>query len=224
MAESDNSKWLEEGPQTEVTLLVEYHAKVIMADKEIEPEMFSKWGETDAMRAAYKTSFYINRCRPKIKSAEAREALFRKRTVDQILQEGFIDSTSDYAVAFRGLMIAQGVPASFLETIDANFVIGEKTHPGRAYVRVFDKEKGIIINPEKCEKINSKFKLLPHIIIGEGLDAWDLGLVLDRQGLTKYRDANLPQLLDDYERLIGMKYTYEMDKIACFRRANGFND
>jgi hypothetical protein len=221
----DISYWIKEGPQTAISATIKHHVGIIYSRNEMEELNYHKWGKSPSMIAAFKTAFYENRSIPLMRyDQQITDALFRKRDATQILSEGFTGSSSDYAVVFRALMIAQGYRASFLETIDADFVLGKEAHPGRAYVRVFGScagDKGIIINPAKCETLDSKLSLLPHIIIGEGLDPWDLGLVLSREDLAVYRKANCEELLNTYEELIEKKRAHDMTALTEFRRRTG---
>lgn len=106
---------------------------------------------------------------------ETKEKVFRKRTADQIIQDGFTTGCTDIALAFIVLARAKEIPTKYVEAIrnkwmeagDENFI------EGHVFAEVFLNSEWRIIDPaEAC----MKFWYDRWIIYKIGLDSWDIGI------------------------------------------------
>lgn len=178
--------YLVQGRQTQLTPLVYRHAEAAAATVPTNPEVLSLLPH---LLAACKTVKYIYQL-PKImgyiqKAQESEEqianeklktAVFRKRDLHQVLQEGIFPSCSDIGLLFRGLMIAQGFPTAWVETFHEDYILG-KSFQGHVFGRVFYDGKSDLINPKLVLDVaNSELEIFPYLILKEGLDSWDIGI------------------------------------------------
>ncbi len=129
---------------------------------------------------------------------------FRQRTADDILKNGIIPICSDIGLVFRTMMIAQNIPTSYIEARSADFLFS--SNPGcylykeRVLARLFGKNGDSlgIFDPTQIRKYSNERELFAKdgdIIVGEGLDSWDLG-IKSYNDLFKIRDKYLDLILN----------------------------
>ncbi len=107
---------------------------------------------------------------------ENKNSIFRKRTANQILSDGFVTGCTDIALVSIALFRAVGIPAKYIEAIDANWLQEGGEHiSGHVYVRVFDGTDWIIIDPMK-KSIDVDIERDSRVTFKEGLDSWDIGI------------------------------------------------
>lgn len=201
----DKNYFLKEGPQTEFTPLVKEYAEKAR-------EIDLKANVEEAMVPIYKTSKFISqlpRIEGYIKDAQREEdresnkrlkdKIFRKRTLNQILQEGFYPTCSDIGVLFRGLMVAQGIPSAYVETFHEDYLL-DKAFSTHAFVRVFTEDSSVLVDPSGPKIAHSEKKILPYVIFKEGLDSWDIG-IRDYEDLHQFKDECKDELLCKLELL-----------------------
>jgi hypothetical protein len=201
----DKGYWLREGPQTRLTGVVRKHAEAAVA---IEPPAGMTFS-SEAMRKAYQTCIYVSRLPL---SSKPKDEWFRRRSAEQMIAEGLIETCSEYAVVFRALMIASGVPVSYLETFHENYLLGRKFHT-HSFARVFDTENDVIIDPSRRKKRLSEADIFPYIIVAEGLDCWDLGLQ-SYDDLHSFRLDHLDGLMRKYRGIKEEASGFQRGRIA----------
>lgn len=196
--EKGREYWLQDGRQTQVTDTVRKHAE---AAWKAEPPVNVRFS-SEEMRRALQACDYVSG----LPLADLpKDEFFRRRTAEQILSEGPIKSCSDYAVAFRALMISAGVPVSYLETFHEEYLLGSDFHT-HSFARVFESGRQVIVDPmKKCRHLKEA-DIFPYIIAAEGLDCWDLGLA-SYDDLHAFREAHLKELTEKYERMKKAKST-----------------
>jgi hypothetical protein len=147
-------------------------------------------------------------------------ALFRKRTVDEILDQGLFPTCSDIGVVFRGLMIAQNHPTSYVESFHEFYLLKGVFHT-HSLGRVFLEDDSSYIVDPKANPIIYKdefelFDLSKYIIFKEGLDSWYIGIT-DYSSLNLLKNDNLSSLLNKYEDNLKVVFRRKMDDLNIFR-------
>jgi len=156
MDKSDVSKYLQSGPQTEITTKIEKIA-----------QSFKKEGIDlvfEILSWIYKNIKF---------NQENKMKLFRQRTADQIIKDGFATGCTDWALIFIVLARAKKIPTIYVETIRKRWLEeGEEDKiEGHIFAECFIDEKWHIINPEQAT-IHGWYE--PYIIFKKGLDSWDI--------------------------------------------------
>ena len=206
----DASHFLKEGEQSRFTPLVMEHAKKVRNVEITDPAI----AELPEPRiSVYRTCKYIYQLprikgfihRPKSKeesdaNRRLKATIFRKRTLDQMLREGFFRTCSDIGLLFRGLMAAQGHPTSFLETFHEDYLFGKSFH-GHVFSRVFDKGGSFIVNPGPNPIISKgESDIFPYIVFREGLDSWDIG-IHSYDDMHRLKDEHINELIEKYKAI-----------------------
>ncbi|MAG78205.1 hypothetical protein CL616_02445 [archaeon] len=146
-------------------------------------------------------------------NSEIKDRVFRKRTLDQMLEQGLIDTCSDKGLVFRGLMIAQGIPVAYVETFHVSF-LEEKdskrySFHGHVLGRVILSDNSVLVDPGKksdCgvpEYYSDEIDLFGkkgYVVFREGFDSWDVG-IRGYRDMHRLRDANLRMLSKKVDRL-----------------------
>lgn len=104
--------------------------------------------------------------------------IFRKRTGDQILKDGFITGCTDLALVFIILARASSIPAKYIETIDKKWLKeGGLSIGGHIYSEIYDEENGEWhwVDP-MAREIDITPEAKSRIVFKEGLDSWDIGI------------------------------------------------
>jgi hypothetical protein len=230
--------YLKEGPQTKITPLVRWHAEKVQEIKDGEfsvppnvlflPEDISD----TVLKTILKTNRYISALsrvnsiienpeteKEKKYNKELREKFLIKRDLAQILEEGLHNFCFDKTVVFRGLLIAQGIPATFIHTYSEDDIFNN--HRGsHVYSRVFyggNPENSLIIdtfysNQSSLLTFKDEIAILPNIIFREGLDSWDIG-IHSLSDVHRLKEENLPELIDKYEKAHDIYF-----KRQCFEK------
>jgi len=106
------------------------------------------------------------------------DKLFRKRTGDQIINDGFVTGCTDAALAFVTVARASGLPTKYVETIDRKWLTeGGGSIGGHIYAQVYDEQKKswIWVDP-----LGNKVDVpapYDRVVYKEGLDSWDIGII-----------------------------------------------
>jgi len=108
--------------------------------------------------------------------AKNKTAVFRKRTSEQILSDGFATGCTDRALVFIATARALGIPAKYVETVDKKW-IENKTNSvtGHVYAKVFWGGEWTVIDPEKGT-IGVDINNDKRVVFKEGFDSWDIGI------------------------------------------------
>lgn len=107
---------------------------------------------------------------------ENKDEVFRKRTADQILADGYVTGCTDKALVFIVLARALTIPAKYIETIDNEWLEkGGDSINGHVYAGVFCDERWRIVDPSKRE-IDVDIARDGRTIFKEGLDSWGIGI------------------------------------------------
>lgn len=104
-----------------------------------------------------------------------KDEIFRKRTADQIIKDGFTTGCTDVALVFIALVRAKKIPAKYVEAIRRKWVEsgGEDFIEGHVFAEVYLDNRWYIIDPtESC----LKFWYDRWVIYANGLDSWDIGI------------------------------------------------
>jgi len=106
---------------------------------------------------------------------ETNDRVFRKRTADQIIKDGFTTGCTDIALVFIVLARAKKIPTKYIEAIRRKWMEtgDEDSIEGHVFAEVFLNGKWYIIDPtEAC----LKFWYDRWIIYEVGLDSWGIGI------------------------------------------------
>ena len=104
--------------------------------------------------------------------------LFRKRTADQIIRDGFSTGCTDDALSFIVLARSKGIPTKYIEAVDNQWLEAsdcEGEIRGHIFVECFVNGEWYKVDPAMM-LIHAEREYLQHKILGEGLDSWDLGI------------------------------------------------
>jgi hypothetical protein len=157
----DKLKFLGEGGQTRTTAEIKHLTSSIGGDsRDMIIKMLSKLAS--------------------LKYSGFDQKLFRKRTADQILKDGFTTGCTDSAIAFVAMSRACGLPTKYVETISVDWLKNgnENSIEGHQYAQVWMKEEkrwiwvdpfgNRIDTPSPDEEGRKIYKI--------GLDSWDIGI------------------------------------------------
>ena len=111
------------------------------------------------------------------KESENKNNLFRKRTADQIIKDGFSTGCTDIALVFIAIARAKGIPTKYVEAIEKQWLKSteENNIRGHIFAICFIDGQWFLIDPTML-LIHAK-KVYPfHEIYAEGLDSWDIGI------------------------------------------------
>jgi len=193
--------------QCALTKLVERHVKKLKKIR-IATELPD---HSRLMRQIFQTVEYIQRL-PRIKglivpvcsqsdkqhNQKLKDRIFRRRNLEQILQEGYYPTCSDVALLFYGLMRAQGIRCTHLEAFHEDYLF-ERSFHGHVFVRVSDGRKKLIVDPANPPKIYQREEeIFPYIIAAAGDDSWEIG-IRNYQDLHDLREKHLIELINKYQ-------------------------
>jgi hypothetical protein len=223
--------FLKGGEQVFVSDLVREHvARIDKSGIEV-PARYKNIPEV--LKIGYKTAEYIDRHIPFAEGiirhpkndaeTQQNEAILQKlrrsRTIDGILR-GILPSCADIGMAFRALMIGQGIPVAYIETFHESAILYGKSS-GHICARIFDGDKSYIGDPTSVEVYSSEeemFSKKMYVIFKEGLDSWDIGLRTPED--VKNIISNPPlELVLKYQRLLKQDFREKM-KISERRMHN----
>ncbi|MFC1691425.1 hypothetical protein ACFL0W_04565 [Nanoarchaeota archaeon] len=219
--DKDPKYWLNQGEQTGITDVVRKHSESAM-DVTIDSFHMGLAEDSEVLVKAYKTAFYIANLK-KIRMKNPENRIFRNRDLGTVLREGYFPNCSDRGLIFRGLMIAQGIPASWVDTFEEEYLLGSDIQMnlwGHVFSRVYDGNKSWIFDPTHINHFESEqelFNRARYVVFGEGLDSWDLG-IRRYEDLSLARSENLQKLLVKYEQLLNNYYHTKQDQIGVLRQ------
>jgi len=207
---NDSSKYLQEGKQTKITDLVRQHAQKAESTetnqgKNSHPNLHKTFKVCKYMYQLSNIDGYIQRPANKQethKNYKLKDSIFRKRTLHEVLEQGLYPTCSDEGLVFRGLMIALGVPAAYVETFHEDYLLGKKFQ-GHVIGRIQAGEKWYYIDPKNNDKrvIETEEDLFPLIVYKEGLDSWDIGIRGYEDMHIAKRD-NVVELMEKYKKML----------------------
>lgn len=197
-------KYLQEGEQTQLTPLVMKHVERIKVSNF---KMSFRGVPVDGRRVShvsYKTCDYISKL-PYIsgwkdgdddENNKLKGNIFRKRTLNDVLEGGIFPTCSDVGILFRGFMIAQGFPVAYVEGFHEDLIFGRKFH-GHIFGRVFYNGKFVIVDPSNSPSFYTSeealFKDKHYVVFDEGLDSWGIG-IRGYKDMVELRSKNLKRL------------------------------
>lgn len=102
--------------------------------------------------------------------------IFRSRTADQIISDGFATGCTDFTLAFIAVARAKGIPTKYIEVISKDYFIDapDKVR-GHVFAESFIKNDWWGVDPMNgFLKFNTKYP--NYVVYAKGLDSWDLGI------------------------------------------------
>jgi hypothetical protein len=87
--------------------------------------------------------------------------------------------------------------------------------------RVFYGDKSTIFDPSSKERFNSEqglFSKRKYVIIGEGLDSWDLG-IRSLEDLDRFRESKFKEISRKYKQLLRNDYLQKSKRISELEEA-----
>ncbi len=113
----------------------------------------------------------------KIPKGIEKNSIFRKRTVKDILSDGYLSGCTDYALVFISLCKAKGIPTKYIETIKRDWLESKNTSAisGHVFAECYINNRWIQVDPQKG-KVYVKRNYNGYKIYREGLDSWDIGI------------------------------------------------
>ncbi|MBW3014818.1 hypothetical protein KY330_00180 [Candidatus Woesearchaeota archaeon] len=177
--------WLKEGDQTKVSKLVLAHVE------KLQHTTYELSDMTTARAVSHRTLDYI-------KSLPSTEETKEFRSIDKILEQGIGDEY-DKTIAFRCLMIAQGLPCSFIVTMHKDYFT-EDSFRTRPFARVYDSNSALssfLIDVPKERRYLSEIDIYPYMICDEARDIWHMSATT-KDELSDYIQSKAPQIQDKY--------------------------
>jgi len=114
-------------------------------------------------------------------------AVFRRRTADQIIRDGFATGCADAAIVFIALARALGIPSIYCE-----LVVPEKGNFGHAWAKCYLDGAWVDVDPMGGtigEDVVKKFSKFGKVyVLGKGADSWDIGIESWEDFLRKVRE------------------------------------
>lgn len=104
---------------------------------------------------------------------EFKDKVFRKRTADQIIKDGYTTGCTDIGLVFIALARAKNIPTKYVEAIRRKWIEGDDENyiEGHVFAEVYLDGHWRIVDPtEAC----LKFWYDRWIIYEKGLDSWDI--------------------------------------------------
>jgi transglutaminase-like putative cysteine protease len=156
------SKYLKSGEQTQIT-----------------PEM-SEVAKGVTGNAVEKSKTIIGMMSARLRNEDFNPDIFRKRTAEQIIKDGFVTGCTDSAVVFVAAARTCGLSAKYVETVDEEWLKSDSPDiVGHQFAQVYDEErKGWFwVDPtlKKVDTVSPREE--GKVIYKEGLDSWDVGFI-----------------------------------------------
>lgn len=154
------SKYLESGEQTQIT-----------------PEM-SEIARGVTGTAVEKSKTIIDMMSARLRNEDFNPNIFRKRTAEQIIKDGFVTGCTDSAVVFVAAARACGLPAKYVETVNEDWLKSDSPDiVGHQFAQVYDEERKdwfwVDAASGKVDSPNPSNE--GKVVYKEGLDSWDVG-------------------------------------------------
>lgn len=118
--------------------------------------------------------------------------IFRKRTADQIIDDGYITGCTDEGLVFIALARACGIPTKYIETMRTAGLEDLTNNNGHIFVGIYKDDKGWKTIEPQNQIIDAIPSELGFTIVAEGLDSWDIGITdFDslKEKFNKFRES-----------------------------------
>jgi hypothetical protein len=157
-----NNKYLNEGKQTKITEAIEGISNNI---------------EGSNIEYIFNVLVWMRNTLKTIPEDIEKNSVFRKRTADEIMRDGYASGCTDYALVFIALSRAKGIPAKYVEAIKCNWLEdpNARTIGGHIFVECLLNDKWVQVDPQRGT-IHAKTNYNGFEIFDEGLDSWDIGI------------------------------------------------
>ena len=156
------NKYLNNGPQTEITPLIKKIARTFKSK--------NLYLVIEVLNWLKKINFkYVD-------SPEEKMKIFRKRTASEIIESRIVSGCTDFALVFISLMRAEGIPTKYIEGIRRRWLeVGkeEESIEGHIFAECFIKNKWYIVDPKEG---TIRIGYNRFVVFKEGLDSWDIGI------------------------------------------------
>jgi hypothetical protein len=152
--------------------------------------------------------------------------VFRKRTAEQIIIDGYASGCTDYALVFTVLTRAKGIPTKYVEVIDKKWL--ENHSPaikGHVFAECYISENWYQIDPQRGTLYTRK-NYSQYEIYAEGLDSWDLGINSFESLKTKFesfRNTHTALLRNTTNPCIRILTRKHKPKSSTLSLTTGFN-
>ena len=176
--------FLQEGGQTKITPEIKQIAESIEGDDLIFIFYLLEWIHNNI---AYKGG--------KLPKGIEFNDIFRQRTAEQIIKEGYSSGCSDFTLAFIPIARAKGIPTKYVECINENYFKSNLQNvAGHVFAECYIRDKWITVDPSAGSLfINKNYS--KYVVYEKGLDSWDLGI----KGLRTMRERFIP-FAKDYNK------------------------
>lgn len=102
--------------------------------------------------------------------------IFRKRTAEDIISDGYATGCTDFALVFISLSRANNIPTKYVEVIAKNYFKNNLDKvAGHVYAECFIGKKWYGVDP-MAGYIKYSVRYPGFVVYGRGLDSWDLGI------------------------------------------------
>ncbi len=156
------NKYLNEGNQTKITETI----------KDISNSI-----EGSNIEYVFNALIWIHSNMGKIPENIDKNSVFRKRTAEKIVKDGYVSGCTDYALVFIALCRAKDIPTKYVEVIKCSWLEdgNVRTINGHIFAECLIKDKWIQIDPQRGT-MHTKTSYNGFEIFDEGLDSWDIGI------------------------------------------------
>lgn len=161
-ASGEVGKYLQEGPQTKMSPAIERAVSSLQGEG------------LDFVVSA--VDWILLNVRREEDSAIKRQ-VFRKRTADRIITDGFTTGCTDTALVFIVLCRVKGFPTKYVEAIEKRWLEegGTGKIKGHVFAECFINDRWFQVDPARAA-IHIQPDHSRYVILGGGLDSWDLGI------------------------------------------------
>ena len=102
--------------------------------------------------------------------------IFRARTADQIIKDGFATGCTDFALVFISVARAKSIPTKYVEVISKDYFSDDLDKVrGHVFAECYIDAEWWGIDP-MGGNLKSNTKYPNYVVYGRGLDSWDLGI------------------------------------------------
>ena len=154
-----NNRFLKNGLQTKITRKI----------KQISDDI-----EGNELRYVKEVIMWLHNNLPFRKDKVLKQELFRRRTADQIITDGFVTGCTDITLVFISLVRAKGIPAKYVEAVSERWIkTGNKKLKGHVFAECLINDRWVKVDP--TNKSILKTDNYPNFVVyKKGLDSWDL--------------------------------------------------
>lgn len=102
--------------------------------------------------------------------------VFRLRTADQIVKDGFATGCTDFALVFIAVARAKGVPTRYVEAIAKDYFSDDPDKVrGHIFAECYINGDWWGVDP-MAGNLKAGIKYPGYVVYGRGLDSWDMGI------------------------------------------------